>query len=617
MCGIVGGIGPQAPGRQLLEVQLKSIEHRGPDDSGTYLNHEISLGMCRLAVVEVKDGKQPVSDPSGFIRVVWNGEIYNYREIREELIRLGVGFKGSSESEVLINLYLVFGLDFVNKLNGMFAIAIFDARSNSLHLIRDRLGKKPLWISRLPDKTLLFASEIRALMLARKDLTLRSQMVSEVLQYGYINGPKSAFNEIEQILPGTILSWSDTTTTTQKYWVPSFSPKTKISYSDAVEETKRLIESSVIRRLISERPIGSFLSGGYDSTIITAYMARNMSQKVSTYSIGFEESQFNEAPYAKNVASFLGTNHHEEIVKPDPALLLEKIATILDQPFADSSIIPSFILSKFASKDLTVALGGDGGDEIFGGYERYLANLILQRIGVFTNLGAPILNRSGKLLLKERFNLRNIPIELLRRRSSAERYKFMMSLAQDQELPLILTKEIYDSSKTDAFDDYSAHGELSTLDKMISYDLSSYLPGDLLVKADLSSMANSLELRSPMLDVTLVEWGLSLPDRCKIKGFETKRVLKDIARTLVPPELVDRPKMGFAIPRATWLRHDMKEMMLDLLTDQTAMNRGWFKSSEVTKLINAHLNGQDKDKVLWPLIMLELWARNWLDKEYK
>jgi asparagine synthase (glutamine-hydrolysing) len=614
MCGIVGGIGPQAPGRQLLEAQLKSIEHRGPDDSGTYLRNEVSLGMCRLAVVEVEDGKQPVSDPGGFVRVVWNGEIYNYREIREELLRLGVAFQGNSESEVLINLYLVYGLEFVNKLNGMFAIAIFDARSNSLHLIRDRLGKKPLWISKLPDKTLLFSSEIRALMEARKDLTIRSQMVSEVLQYGYITGPKSAFNEIEQILPGTILSWSDKIITTQKYWVPSFSCKTEIPYSDAVEETKRLIESAVIRRLVSERPIGSFLSGGYDSTIVTAYMAKNMSQRVNTYSIGFEESQFNEAPYAKNVASFLGTNHHEEIVRPDPALLLEKIATVLDQPFADSSIIPSFILSKFASKDLTVALGGDGGDEIFGGYERYLANLVLQRIGVLTNLGAPILNHSGKLLLKKRFNLRKIPIDLLRCRTSAERYKFMMSLVQDQDLHLILTKEMHDSSKSDAFSNYSEHGELSTLDKMISYDLGSYLPDDLLVKADLSSMANSLELRSPMLDVTVVEWGLLLPDRYKIKGFQTKRVLKDIARSLVPAELVDRPKMGFAIPRAAWLRNDMKDMMMDLLTDQTAINRGWFKSSEVTKLIHAHLNGQDKDKALWPMIMLELWARNWLDK---
>jgi len=615
MCGIVGGIGPQAPGRQLLQAQLKSIEHRGPDDSGMYLDREVSLGMCRLAVVEVIDGKQPASDPRGFIRVVWNGEIYNYKDIRKELVRLGVGFQGNSESEVLINLYLVFGLEFVNKLNGMFAIAIFDSRSNSLHLIRDRLGKKPLWISKLPDKTLLFSSEVRALMLSRKDLTIRNQMVSEVLLYGYIKGPKSAFNEVEQVLPGTILSWSDATITTQRYWVPNFSHKTKISYSDAVEETKRIIESAVIRRLVSERPIGSFLSGGYDSTIVTAYMAKNMSQKVSTYSIGFEESQFNEAPYAKSVASFLGTNHHEEIVKPDPALLLEKIATVLDQPFADSSIIPSFILSKFASKDLTVALGGDGGDEVFGGYERYVANLTLEKIGVFTNLGAPILNLSGKLLLKERFNLRKIPIELLRCRSSAERYKFMMSLVQDQELPLILTKQMYDSSKSDAFNDYFAHRELSTLDKMIGYDLGSYLSDDLLVKADLSSMANSLELRSPMLDVTVVEWGLSLPDRYKIKGFETKRVLKEIARSLVPAELVDRPKMGFAIPRATWLRNEMKEMMMDLLTDQTAMNRGWFKSSEVTKLINAHLNVQDKDKVLWPMIMLELWARNWLDKE--
>jgi asparagine synthase (glutamine-hydrolysing) len=341
MCGISGGIGASAPSKQLLDAQLKSIEHRGPDDSGTYLNQEISLGMCRLAIVEIAAGKQPASDASEKIHIVWNGEIYNYRELRSELEQRGIHFRDSSESEVVINLYLEFGLDFINKLNGMFAIAIHDSRDKSLHLIRDRMGKKPLWISQLNDGTLFFASEVRALMLARPDRTLRTDMVAEVMQYGYINAPYSAFNEITQVPPASVLTWQDGKTSTKKYWEPDFDTKVQISYEEALEVTKKLIEEAVSRRLISERPLGSFLSGGYDSTVVTAYMAKLMSEKVQTYSIGFQP-QFNEAHHAKQVANYLGTNHHEEILSPDPALVVEKISHVLDQPFADSSIVPTY-----------------------------------------------------------------------------------------------------------------------------------------------------------------------------------------------------------------------------------------------------------------------------------
>ena len=380
MCGITGGVGVSAPSKLLLDAQLKSIEHRGPDDTGTYINHGISLGMCRLAIVEIAAGKQPASDASEKINIVWNGEIYNYRELRSELEQRGVRCRDSSESEVVINLYLEFGLDFINKLNGMFAIAIHDARDNSLHLIRDRMGKKPLWISHLSDGTMFFASEVRALMLARPDRTLHTDMVAEVMQYGYINSPNSAFNEISQVPPASVLTWHQGKTQTKKYWEPDFDTKVQIPYEEALEVTKKLIEESVERRLISERPLGSFLSGGYDSTIVTAYMAKLMKEKVQTYSIGFHSAQFNEAHHAKQVANYLGTNHHEEILSPDPALVVEKISHVLDQPFADSSIVPTYLLAKFARENLIVALGGDGGDEVFGGYDRYLAAPVIQSI---------------------------------------------------------------------------------------------------------------------------------------------------------------------------------------------------------------------------------------------
>jgi asparagine synthase (glutamine-hydrolysing) len=613
MCGISGGIGASAPSKQLLDAQLKSIEHRGPDDSGTYLNQEISLGMCRLAIVEIASGKQPVSDASEKIHIVWNGEIYNYRELRSELEQRGIHFRDSSESEVVINLYLEFGLDFINKLNGMFAIAIHDSRDKSLHLIRDRMGKKPLWISQLNDGTLFFASEVRALMLARPDLTLRTDMVAEVMQYGYINAPHSAFNEITQVLPASVLTWQDGKINTKKYWEPDFDTKVQISYEEALEVTKKLIEEAVSRRLISERPLGSFLSGGYDSTVVTAYMAKLISEKVQTYSIGFHSPQFNEAHHAKQVANYLGTNHHEEILNPDPTLIVEKISHVLDQPFADSSIVPTYLLAKFARENLIVALGGDGGDEVFGGYDRYLAAPVMQKLNPLLGIARSGLKIAGQQSFGNSRKINRVGSQLSPKTSLAARYSSILSLAQPSELTSLLNPNFQTNAseitKLKQFQD----GNLSSFDRMIRSDFDSYLPGDLLVKVDIATMANSLELRSPLLDVNVIEWGVSLPRKYKIKGLETKHILKDVARSLVPANLIDRPKMGFGIPRAEWLRTEMKEIVIDTLTDTTARQRGWLDPVQVKKILDTHMSGRDKDNQIWPMLMLELWARTWLD----
>ena len=613
MCGITGGIGPSAPQQLLLDAQLKSIEHRGPDDTGTYVNNGIGMGMCRLAIVEIAAGRQPASDAAEKIHIVWNGEIYNYRELRAELEGRGVHCRDSSESEVVINLYLEFGLGFINKLNGMFAIAIHDARDESLHLIRDRMGKKPLWISQLSDRTLFFASEVRALMLARPDRTLRTEMIAEVMQYGYINSPNSAFTEIHQVPPASVTSWSGGKTKTSRYWAPDFETKINISYEDALETTKELIEAAVSRRLISERPLGSFLSGGYDSTVVTAYMAKLMKEKVQTYSIGFHSAQFNEAHHAKQVASFLGTNHHEEILSPDPALIMEKISHVLDQPFADSSVIPTYLLAKFARENLIVALGGDGGDEVFGGYDRYLVTPVLQKLNPFLPPVRHIFSITGHLLKVNERKLQRLQSQLYSKESLAYRYSSILSLTQHQELVCIISPNVTSKTAETTFIDHFETDNLSSLDQMIRSDFAAYLPGDRLVKVDIATMAYSLELRSPMLDVNVVEWGVSLPRKYKIKGFETKHILKDVARSLVPAELIERPKMGFGIPRAEWLRTGMKEMVIDTLTDTTATQRGWFNSIEVRKVIKTHMAGEDKDNFLWPMLMLELWARTWLD----
>ena len=613
MCGITGGIGPTSPQQLLLDAQLKSIEHRGPDDTGTYINNGIGIGMCRLAIVEIAAGKQPASDASEQIHIVWNGEIYNYRELRDELEIRGIICRDSSESEVVINLYLEFGLNFINKLNGMFAIAIHDARDRSLHLIRDRMGKKPLWISQLSDGTLFFASEVRALMLARPDRTLRTDMIAEVMQYGYINSPNSAFNEIHQVPPASVISWRDGKTTTATYWTADFDTKVTIPYAEALETTKELIEAAVSRRLISERPLGSFLSGGYDSTVVTAYMAKLMKEKVQTYSIGFHSEAFNEAHHAMQVANYLGTNHHEEILSPDPALIIEKISHVLDQPFADSSIVPTYLLAKFARENLIVALGGDGGDEVFGGYDRYLATPIMQKLNPFLRLARKGLNFAGRQSLGNSRKINRVGSQLSPKSSLASRYSSILSLAQPDELISLLNPNIYSDRAEVTFVNQFELGDLTSFERMIRSDFAAYLPGDLLVKIDIATMANSLELRSPLLDVNVVEWGVSLSRKYKIKGFETKHILKDVARSLVPAELIDRPKMGFGIPRAEWLRTGMKEMVVDTLTDTTATQRGWFNSNKVQKVIDIHMAGEDKDNLLWPILMLELWARTWLD----
>jgi asparagine synthase (glutamine-hydrolysing) len=342
-------------------------------------------------------------------------------------------------------------------------------------------------------------------------------------------------------------------------------------------------------------------------------MAKLMSGKVQTYSIGFESAQYNEAHHAKRVATYLGTEHHEEILKADPSLIIEKMAQVLDQPFADSSIVPTYLLAKFARENLIVALGGDGGDEVFGGYDRYLATPVLQHLNPVLGLVRFGLNAVGKPSIGKSRKISRVGSQLSTKNSLAARYSSILSLAQPNDLLTILNPRYQSNSAEERFIHNFSRDRISSFDRMIRSDLGSYLPGDLLTKADTATMANSLELRSPMLDVNVVEWGISLPTKYKIRGFETKHILKDVARSLVPADLIDRPKMGFGIPRSEWLRSEMREMLVGTLTDLTARQRGWFNPIEVKRTIDFHMSGQDRDNILWPMLMLELWARTWLD----
>ena len=496
----------------------------------------------------------------------------------------------------------------------MFAIAIWDSRDESLILIRDRMGKKPLGYAHQGDGTLFFGSEVKALKAAGVRTTLRKEAISEVMQFGYVNAPRSAYNEIAQVPPASYGIWRNGAWSTKKYWSPDFETVHDISYEDALSETKRLIRDAVERRLISERPIGSFLSGGFDSTIVTAYMTQLIPGKVKTFSIGFNDPRYDESSYARAVAKYLGTEHVEEKLTPDPALLLQQLSSTLDQPFADSSIIPTFMLSKFARQEVVVALGGDGGDEVFGGYDRYLAAPFMQQWNSLLKIGAPLSAGLASTGAINNRKIKRILSQVQSHPSLAARYLSVLSLGQGAQLKKLIGNDFHSNAASAEFvSHFGLPGARDDLSRMIRSDFQWYLPGDLLVKADLATMANSLEVRAPLLDHSVVEWATRLPSQYKIKGRQTKYILKEIARSLVPSELIDRPKMGFAIPRADWLRTGLRTMTYDLLTDPTAQGRGWFIPSEVESILADHMSGHDRDALIWPMLMLELWARTWLD----
>lgn len=614
MCGIAGGVGALAPRKEVLDKQLSSMHHRGPDERGFYFQDGIALGICRLAIIDVGTGQQPVSNESGTIRLVFNGEIYNFAALRQTLASNGHIFRSNGDSEVLVHLYEEHGIEFVHQIIGMFAISIWDSRDRSLTLIRDRMGKKPLWYSYKPDGTLLFASEVKGLIAAGVDRTLRPEVITEVMQLGYVNAPNSAYKEIHQLPPASIGVWRDGSWKVSTYWSAEFETENKVSYEDALEQTKFLIRQAVERRLISERPIGSFLSGGYDSTVVTAYMAQLMPGRIKTFSIGFNDARYDESAYARAVAKHIGTDHVEERLSPDPALLLQQLSNTLDQPFADSSIIPTFMLAKFASQEVVVALGGDGGDEVFGGYDRYVAAPALQNWNAVLRMASPVAAVARSVnMIKDRKMIRLL-LQVKPYSSLAQRYLSVMALGQTGELDRLISKNLHSEVlRSEFLQSFSSPGARDNLAKMTRSDCQWYLPGDLLVKADLATMANSLEVRAPLLDHNLVEWTTRLPTEFKIHGRQTKYILKEIARSLVPAGLIDRPKMGFAIPRAAWLRTGLRAMSYDLLTDSTAKNRGWFVSAEVDKVLADHAAGRDRDALIWPMLMLELWARTWLD----
>ena len=595
---------------------VASLDHRGPDERGYWHHGQAALGIARLSIIDVAEGHQPVFSSDGAIVAVCNGEIYNYRDLAAELTAQGVVLRSGSDVEVIPHLYQRDGLAFVHRLRGMFAIALWDARKERLVLARDRTGKKPLVYAHDRER-LLFASEARALLAAGWRAEPDMHALDHVLAFGCMPTESGAWSGLRSIPPAHLGIWENGQMRLERYW--SWEPGDYLPPAGLGEAVESALEEAVKIRLVSERPLGAFLSGGIDSTIVTALMARHHSGPVKTFSIGFDDPAFDESGYARGVAEYLGTDHTELIVTPDPVAMFGQLAEAYDQPFADSSAIPTLLLSELASREVVVALSGDGGDEGFGGYVRYRAAELLQRMNPVWSatswLADPMAAAAERARQRRvaRLTRHMTPMPNLR-----VRYRGLMEYQPLTVRESVWASEALASARprdTDAAFQaiWDACATPSPLDHMRSMDVASYLPDDLLVKVDIASMANSLEVRSPFLDQEVLALAARIPGNLLIKGRTTKWILRQLAYRLVPRELVDRPKTGFGIPQAAWLRGPLREMSRDLLLDGTARQRGWFRPKVAEKFLDDHDAGTNRDLYLWPMLMIEIWARRWLD----
>jgi asparagine synthase (glutamine-hydrolysing) len=627
MCGIAGQV--RADGRAvdpaLLESMCARIEHRGPDARGIHRSGPAGLGIQRLRVIDIETGDQPIYNEDRSVAVILNGEIYNYRELRERLRAAGHTFATQGDTEVVAHLYEEEGPGCVRSLEGMFALAVWDERRRSLLLARDRVGKKPLFYSQRADG-FSFASELNALM-ADPDVPrdLDHAALDAYLAYGYVPAPLSAFGAVRKLPPASTLLLRDGRVEIGTYWRLDYSEKLDCGPDEAVERLRAELDGAVRRRLVADVPLGAFLSGGIDSSAVVATMAAATSEPVRTFSIGFEtgDERFNELPRARLVADRFGTEHHEFVVEPKAVEMLPEVVERYGEPFADSSAIPSLYLARLARRHVTVALNGDGGDESFGGYPRYRANLLLERLGraprpLRRAAGAAGRRLPGSGRIDSTLSrLRRLGLALPQ--EPADRYFAYATYLDGLDRHALYTPDLWEAvgrSSAERFvtDLWAQASGDSLLDRMLEVDVRSYLPGDLLVKIDVATMAHSLEARSPMLDHRFMQLAASLPDGLKVDGSETKVGLRAAMRGVVPDEILDGRKQGFQVPLAEWLRGDLRDLVGDVLLSPRATGRGWFREPYVRRLVDDHLAGRrDNSKGLWTLLVLELWLRRAAD----
>ena len=620
MCGIAGLIsldGRPLPGPQTLQAMCASIVHRGPDDQGTFQNDWAAIGMRRLAIIDVAGGHQPVSSAGGRIQVVFNGEIYNFRELRRELETRGYVFQSHSDSEVIAHAYAEYGTACFERLRGMFAIAVVDQDRRRLVLARDRIGKKPLYVGELSPGLLGFGSELKTL-LAVPGWTPQLSMpaVQDFFSLGYIPAPDTIFEGIAKLPPAHWMSIEPgrdggaPTIQQTRYAHVDFQPKWTDDEATLEERLLAELDDAVKVRLVSDVPFGAFLSGGLDSSVVCALMTRHLSQPLKTFSIGFEEAAFDELPDARRVAQHLGTEHHELVVRADATGLLDTLAHHFDEPFGDSSAIPTYLVSQLAAKHVKMVLSGDGGDELFAGYSRYRRYAALQRIRRSTlGMGPGLAKLAGALIPGAR-GRRLAGIGQRMGLPWPDDYLALVGLASPADLGLLFGER----AKTDPFGSIRQRFVRSDIDsdmeRILSGDMDTYLADDILTKVDRTTMAVSLEGRAPLLDQNLIAFAARLPFDMKLRGEQGKYLFRKVAARLLPADVLNKRKQGFAIPLASWFRTDLKPMLLDTIGSRAFRERGIFSMQGIQTLVDEHQQGlQDRGELLWMVMVLETWLK--------
>src|SRR5262245_11790396 len=627
MCGIVG-IVERDPGKPVeagdLARMVQMLHHRGPDEEGSVTLPGVGLGMRRLAIVDLAGGQQPILNETGDIKIVANGEIYNFRELQQELEAHGHRFHSrNSDIEVLVHAYEQWGEDFLVRLRGMFALAIWDGRTRTLIAARDRAGEKPLYWTQTP-QGLLLASEVKAL-LVRPEVSRELDPVAldQFLTYEYVIAPRTMLKGVHKVPPAHFLKYRDGQATVHRYWDAAGVALRDWSDADAAEALRSALKTSVDRQLMADVPLGAFLSGGIDSSSIVALMSASASLPVNTFSIGFSDGSYNELPYAREVAGLFKTNHRERQASPDLGDMFDRLVIHLDEPFADVSLFPTFSVSELAREHVKCVLSGDGGDELFGGYDAYQAQALASKLGWMGDALMPALagvasalpptgKKKGLVNKVKRFSAGATTAP-----SDLGHYRWMVYLgARDKT-------RLYDPGLRDALgsnDVYApvreALGRFSpddVLNRQLYADLSLYLADDILVKVDRMSMATSLETRAPFLDADVMELAFSMPGHLKIRNGERKWVLKRAMKDVLPDRILTRKKEGFSIPMKNWLRRELQPLMRSLLSPERTVRRGLFEPAEVTRMIDSHVAGRENHAhTLFPLMVLERWCEEHL-----
>jgi asparagine synthase (glutamine-hydrolysing) len=627
MCGIAGFIAQgnfpdEHEANVVLDRMCRRIAHRGPDDQGIMVEGRAALGMRRLSIIDLAGGQQPMSGCTSAVTIVFNGEIYNYRELQRELEARGHTFKTHSDTETILHAYEEYGASCVTHLRGMFAFAIWNEQRRELFIARDRAGKKPLYYTLTPKGTLLFGSELKSL---REHPEFRGEVNIEALDayltFGYVPDPLTIFRDVHKLPPGHHLTFAGGNVRVEQYWdFPYEEAQTDPAQSeeDCLEELRAELDEAVRVRLVADVPLGAFLSGGVDSSAVVGLMARHTPQPVKTFSIGFHEDSYNELRYARIAARKFGTDHHEFIVTPDICEIVDELVWHFDEPFADSSAIPTYMVSKLAREFVKVVLSGDGGDEVFGGYTRYAVD---RRRSGFARL--PRVLRKGLMQPLGRslpHGARGRNYIYVNAFEPLDRYIEDVSIFTRLNKPSLYTNDFRRKlGQTEAAARFREYAERSrrddALDPLLYLDSKTYLPGDILTKVDRMSMAVSLEARAPLLDHKLIEFVCRrIPASMKMKGLETKHIFKRAVRDLVPAEILNRPKQGFGVPIDQWINEQLRERVRGTLTEARTLGRGYVEGRYVNLLFDEHERGRRNHSMeLWALFMLELWHRAFVD----